>query len=327
MAGTQYTNSVAYLLSQQWLEADAAGYINEVLYGVSPMGIIPIVPTSHFMRDEYFTRGVNSTKLTQKRKLNEMPDATSGNPFKKNTEHTSIYFRRTDIDTRLAKERPGAYDEMLLADAKDMVMDIDYDIFNGVVDSTGYGLSGLKDRIAIGSSYDVNNAGVLTINTSATTMKTFLRKFREARDLIKMAPGMNLVAFCNKRIHRAITSGRDELGANVAGFGYMDILNNRVTTIDDVPLLKLEGDSVNTQTLAFDENGESSTSMFICGIGGAPAEGSKEKPNGLVIVSSDQVIDKETAKVLGQIQTKQEMDIGLRVPAGSVARLSRLKDV
>ncbi len=321
---TTYTNSVSYLNSQQWLEAERLGYINTVLYGISPMGQVPIVPTSHFMRDEFFTDGNDATKHTQKRKLNEVPDATSSNSFKKNTEHTSIYFRRTDIDTRLAADRPAVYDQMLMRDAKKLKMDIDYDIFNGVPDASGYGLEGLKSRIAIGGSYDVNNSATLNPGTSATTMKTFLNLFRETRDLLKMEPGVQVVAFTNRKLKRAVTAGRDQLGANVAGFGYMDILNHRVMTVDDIPLLTLEGDSVGTQILDFDENSESSCSIFLCMIGAGALEGSVEQPNGLVILSSDQVIVPETAKVLKQIQTAQEMDIGLRVPDGSVARLSRL---
>lgn len=321
---TQYTNSVSYLLSQQWLDAQRLGYINTVTYGLSPMGQVPIVPSSHFMRDEYLTVHNAGTKLTQKRKLNEAPPANSANLFKKNVEHTTIYNIRTDVEKRLAERDPGLLDRMMERKAKMMIMDIDYDIFNGVPDEDGYGLQGLKERIAIGSAYDVNNNATLTINTSATTFKTFLRRFREARDLLVMEPGTQVVAFTNRKLKRAITSGRDELGANVAGFGYMDILNHRVMTVDDIPLLTLEGDSTGDLILDFDENSESSTSIWLCAIGGPLSPGSADQPNGMAIVSSDEVIREETESVITQFQNIQEIDVGLRVPPGSVVRLSRL---
>lgn len=323
---TQYTNSVSYLRHNQWLEADQLGYVNTVLYGASFMGMIPIVPTSHFMRDEYMTRTQGSTKLTQKRKLNEQPDAKSQNPFAKQIEQTSIYYRETDIDKRLADHQPSAYDQMLLADAQDMVMDIDYDIINGVPDNTGYGLNGLANRIAIASnsSTGVNNSATLTIDTSATTFKTFLKLFRKAVDKIKLAPGMQVVAFCNEGVEQAVSSGRDMLGADVAGVRYTDILNSRVLSVDNVPLIKVRTDSIGQEILPFSENSESSTSIWICGIGGAPSEGST-MPSGLCILSGDGVIKRATDTTgLTQIQTAQEFEIGLRVPTRSVVRLSRL---
>jgi hypothetical protein len=278
------------------------------------------------MRDEYMARNEQTAKLTQKRKLNEEPEAKSGNPFSKQVELTCLYDRRTDIDIKLAEHRPEVYDQMLLADAQDLVQDIDYDIFNGVPDDSGYGMRGLKDRIPVANAgYDVNNGADLVINTSATTFKTFLRLFRKAKDKIKLAPGQKIVCFCNESVDQAISSGRDELGANVVGVGTMDILNQRVNTVDNIPLLKVRKDTVGTEILAFDE-GTSTTSLFICAIGGGPAEDSKQIPNGMVILSgSDGVIQKRSHQTLAQIQTMQEMEMGLRVPKGSVVRLSRLK--
>lgn len=322
---TQFTNSVSYLRHNHWLEAESLGYVNEVLYGASFMGIIPIVPTSHFMRDEYMARNQQAEKLTQKRKLNEEPPAKSGNPFSKRVEHTALYDRRTDLEIILAEENPGTYDAMLMADAEELVQDIDYDIINGVPDNDGYGLQGLESRIAIGSEMDVNNNTALTINTSGATMKSFLKLFRKAVDKVKLSPGMRLVAFCNEEVEQAISAGRDELGANVVGVSVGDIFNQRVTMIDNVPLVKVRTDSIGTEILPFDENSESSTSIWICGIGGAPGEGSKKLPNGLVILSNQQVIRTRTEQTLTQFRTLQEIDVGLRVPKRSVCRISRLK--
>jgi hypothetical protein len=323
---TTYTNSVSYLNASHWLKAEDLGYINEVLYGASLTGLIPIVPSSDFMRDVYMTRGQQSTKLTQQRRLNEEPDAKSGNPFKDAYELTALYDRRTDIDFKLAEHKPEVYDEMLIVDAQDMAQDIDYDLINGVPSADGYGLNGLENRIPItNTGYDVNNAAALTINTSATTFKTFLRLFRKAKDKLKVPPGGRVIAFCNESVDQAVSSGRDELGANVVGVGETDILNTRVQTIDQVPLIKLRTDSTGAEILPFDENSESSTSIWLCVLGGGPAEGSLRKPNGLVILSSNEVITRRTNQTLTQIQTLQEMEVGLRVPRGSVVRFSRLK--
>ena len=321
---TTYTNSLGYITAQQAWDAETAGYVDTVLRGASFLSLLPIVPTSHFMRDEYFEKTQSGTKLTQQRKLNEEPDAKSKNRFAKVTELTTIYTAKTDIDYRLAEYRPEMYDQMLLADAEDLMQDIDYDVINGVPTQAGYGMNGLANRISIGSSYDTNNGGTLSINTSASTFKTFLRRFRQAVRKLKLSPGMTPVAFMNESVELAIQSGRDELGANVVGTGTFDIMNQRVTHIENVPCVIVRKDSVGTDILPFSENSESSTSIWIVGIGGAPGEGSKKIPNGAVLVSGDQVINRYTERIGTQFRTFQEMDVQLRVPPGSVSRLSRL---
>lgn len=322
---TQYTNSVSYLQHRNEIEADKLGYINSVLYGASFMGMVPIVPANDFMQDIHFERKQGTEKRSQKRKLNEELSSGTFNPFEKKTELTAIFSTQpTSIDYRLAERDPAQFDRMLERDAQDLIMDIDYDIINGVPDSSGYGILGLKSRIPVGSDYNVDNASALTINTSATTFKTFLRQFRSLVRKIKMAPGMQLAAFCNESVDLAVQSGRDELGANVVGVGTTDIMNQRVTTIDNIPLVITRGDSIGTEILAFDETA-STTSIFIVGFGGTSGEGTYKLPQGMVILSSDEVIRDRDFENLTQIQAVQEIDIGLRVPKRSVARLSGLK--
>lgn len=325
---TQYTSSVSYLQHRNEIDADRLGYINSVLYGASFMGMIPIVPANDFMQDNYFERNQGTTKRSQKRKLNEELGAGTFNPFSKMTELTAIYSTQaTSIDYRLAEKDPSQFDRMMERDAQDLMMDIDYDIINGVPDSSGYGINGLKARIPIGdANFNIDNASPLTINTSASTMKTFLREFRAAVRKIKMSPGMQVAAFVNESVDLAVQSGRDELGANVVGVGTTDIMNQRVTTIDNIPLVITRGDSAGTEILAFDEP-SSTTSIFIVGFGGGAGEGSYKIPNGMVILSSDEVIRERSFETLTQYQAIQEMDIGLRVPKRSVARISGLKVV
>ena len=122
---TTYTNSVAYLNAQHWIDAEKLGYINEIFYGTSPLGMVPILPANGFMRHQFMIRGYETAKRTQKRKLNEAPDAKSGNPFRKTDELTTIFSTRTDIDKKQARHMPEMYDQMLLSDAKLLMMDID----------------------------------------------------------------------------------------------------------------------------------------------------------------------------------------------------------
>lgn len=320
---TTFTNSLSYLIHSQHLAANEAGWVDGVLRGASFMNLLPIVPTSHFMRDEYFERTIGGTKLTQQRKLNEEQPAKSHNPFIKKSELTAIYYRRTDIDYRLAQHKPEVYDQMLTADAEHLVMDVDYDIINGVPTNDGYGMNGLANRVAIGSAQDVNNSATLTINTSATTFKTFLRKFRLAAARVKKDAGTRVFAFCNESVDLAIQSGRDELGANGVGIGTVDIMNQRVTHIDSIPLVVVRTDSVGTEILPFTENGESSTSIWFVSLAGT-LEGSNKIPNGVTILSGDGLIRQIPDRELTQIRTIQEVDVQLRVPPRSVARLSRL---
>jgi hypothetical protein len=322
---TTYTNSVSYLQHRNEIDAERLGYINSVLYGASFLKMVPIVPANDFMQDKHMERNQGTTKRTQKRKLNEELQAGTFNPFAPKTELTAIYSTEpTSMDFRLAEKDPAQFDAMMARDAEDLIMDIDYDIINGTPDASGYGLNGLKNRIPIGdANFNIDNSSPLTINTSATTFKTFLREFRAAVRKIKLSPGMQVVCFCNETVDLGVQSGRDELGANVVGVGTTDILNQRVTTIDNVPLVIVRGDSVGTETLAFDETG-STTSIYICGIGGSAGQGST-RPNGLVILSSDEVIRDRYHQTLTQYQGVQEIDIGLLVPKRSVARISGLK--
>jgi hypothetical protein len=322
---TTYLNSISYLNAQHYFDADQLGYVDTVLRGSSFLSLLPIVDTSHFMRDEYMEKNRGTTKNTQKRKLNEEPDKKSKNRFVKRTELTSIYTVASSIDYRVAEEYPQQHDDMMMSDAEDMMMDIDYDIIKGVPDASGYGLRGLEDRVPISNSgYDVNNAATLTINTSATTMKTFLRLFRKAVRKIKRAPGMVVAAFMHENTELAIQSGRDELGANVVGTGTFDILNQPVTTIEGVPLVVVREDSAGNSIIGFDENSENSTSIWIVGFQGGVSEGSKKIPQGVTVLSGDQVIRRYSERIGLQINTFQEMDVQLRTPPGSVARLSRL---
>ena len=322
---TQYTNSVSYMYQNQFMDAQMLGWVDSVLRGASFLSLLPIVPSSHFMREEYYQRKQGTTKQTQTRKLNEEPPAKSFNPFEKKVEYTALYDRRTDIDKKLAKERPESYDQMLFSDAEYLFMDVDYDIINGVPDNTGYGMRGLADRIPVSNTgQDVNNGGAtLNINASAANFKTFLRLFRKAKDKVKRAAGTTVMAFCNETVEQAVSSGRDELGANVVGVGTIDILSERVLSIDNVPLIKVRGDSIGNEILPFTE-GSSSTSIWLVSVSG-PLEGSNRIPNGVTILSSrDEFLTRYDQTTLTQIQTMQEVEVGLRVPDRSVSRLSLL---
>lgn len=323
-----YTNSVAYLLQQQLIDADTVGWVDPILRAAELTQLLPIVPASHFMKDEHFEKKQGGEKTKQTRRLNEEPPARSKNRFVKKSEQTTIFTTRTDIDFKLAQYNPMIYDQLLEDDASELMQDIGYDIVQGVPESDGYGMNGLSNRIAIGGSQDVNDGAALTINTSATTMKKFLNLFRTAVLRVKRGPGMNLVAFVNKDFYLGIQNGRDQLGANVMGVGTVDIMNQVVTSIDGIPLVLLRDDSVGTPILPFGEGGNAGeASIWIVGYGGQPAEGSKGIPQGATLVTSNpgQIIDRYTERLGNQIRTFQEIDLQLRIPTRSVARLSRLK--
>lgn len=327
MANT-YTNSISYLNARGYLDASRAGYINEILYGASFMSIIPFVPTSEFMLDKYWTRDRAAASRTQNRSLNQDYDAKQSNPFKANNEHTYLYGTETDMDYILAEQNPQLFDDMMNDDLKDLITDLDYAIVNDTVTSDGKKINGLKARFPIGSEFDINDSATLTINTSATTMKKFLRMFRRGVDKIKRSPGMQIVCFCNETMEQAVTSGRDELGSGTTTVTTGEMFNQRVTMIDNVPLIKVRDNSVGSAILGFDENGESSTSMFIVGIGGSAGEGSVNKPNGVVLLSTlrdGEMVRRPAPTVYKtQIMQTQEFDLGLRTPRHSVVRVSRL---
>lgn len=325
---TTYSNSISYLNAKGYLGATKAGYINEILYGASFMGIIPIVPTSEFMLDKYWTRDRAAVSRTQNRSLNQDYDAKQSNPFKANNEHTYLYGTETDMDYKLARHTPELFDTMMDDDLKDLVTDLDSSIVNDTVTSDGKKINGLEARVPIGSEFDVNG-GLLTINTSATTMKQFLRQFRRGVDKIKRSPGMQIVAFCNESIEQAVTSGRDELASGTTTVTAGEMFNQRVTMVDGIPLIKVRDDSTGSAILPFDENDESSTSIWLLGIGGGAGEGSVNKPNGVVLLSNvdggDLVQRPEPTVYKTQIYQTQEIEIGLRTPRHSVVRFSRLK--
>jgi hypothetical protein len=331
MANT-YTNALSYLNVKGYLDAETAGYINTVLYGASVMAMTPIVPTSEFMVDKYWTRGRAATSRTQNRSLNQDYDAKQSNPFKANNEHTYLYGTETDMDYKLAGHKPEVFDKMMKDDLVDLMTDLDSAIFNDTVSNDGKKINGLKARFALGSEFDVpgDSSGALTINTSATTMKQLLRRFRLAVDKIKRSPGMQVVAFCNETLEQAITSGRDELGTGTMTVTVGEVFGQRVTMVDGIPLVKVRDDSVGSPILDFDEADDAS-SIWICGIGGGAGEGSEDVPNGMVILSNvdggDLIQKPEPTVFKTQIYQTQEIEIGLRTPERSVVRLSGLKAV
>lgn len=324
---TSYTNSISYLVAKQLLDAKSAGIINTMLYGVSPLSLVPIVPTSDFMEDKWYELGYEGADVTSKRRLNEEPDPTFSQPYKAVNERTGMFYRSAAIDKKIVEEKgPEAFDDIMIRHLQYMRMNMDRDFFNGAVASDGTGFNGLKARVAIGSTYDLNNGGALTINTDASTMKDFLDLFRAAVDSVHMAPGTQLVAFTTKQVKRAITAGRDMLGANVAGVAYTDILNKRVMTVDDIPLVTVEKDSTGTDILGLNENGESSTSIWLVSYGGGATEGGT-LPNGAVILSAGngQFLRQRPFEGETQYRVGLEIEMGLRTPPGSVVRVSRLK--
>jgi hypothetical protein len=333
---TTYTNSLSYLNFRKNIEANRLGYINSVLYGLDLMGMIPIVPANDWMQDIYFERKQATSRRSGIRLLNEEPDPGTFDPFEKKVELTSIYRTQvTSLDKRLAQKDPSQMDMLMRVDAQDMMQDINFDLINGTLDQTGRGIMGLRYRIPstaevtasngaqVDSGFNFDAGSDLNINGSTTNFKKFLRLFRAAKDELKVPPGGQVYAFTNTKINQAITSGRDELGANVTGIGTVDILNSRVNTIDDTPLLVLRDDSAGSQILPFTE-ANNTGSLYLVVVGGGAGEGST-LPNGVVILSSDQVIREYADVQLTQIQGMQEMDIGLRVPRRSVARVSRLQ--
>ena len=325
---TTYPNALSHLVANHYLDADRLGWVHVGLTGASISNLLPIVPTKSFMKESYMEKDFGNTRLTSKRRLNEEPDATSKNPYRKMEEQTAIYSIKASMDKKLMRYGKEAffanYNQLLEDQAQDLFMDFDWDIVNGDTDDNGYGFKGFEQRVAIGDTdLDVNNSGTLSIKGSAANFRSFLELFRRAVDRLKTGPGTQVIALCNETIQQSVSVGRDLIGASNIGVGTVDILNQRVMMIDNVPLVKVRTDSANTQILPFDENGESSTSIWLVAVG-APLQGSKSVPNGVCVISSSIGLERETNDTLTQIETLQEGDFGLRVPKRSLVRLSRL---
>lgn len=323
---TSYPNAVSHLLANQYLDADKLGYVQTALYGAQISQLLPITPTAGFMKDAYFEKDFSAASGVSKRRLNERPDATSKNPYIRKEEQTQIYSAVAAMDKKLmrynAEDFAAKYDQLLNDYGTDIFLKLDWDIVNGTIDNYGVGFNGFEARVPIGDAMDVNNSATVSLKTS-TGLRTFTEMFRKTRDKIKAGPGTQLLALANETVHQSISAGRDQLGANVVGYDTMDILNQRVTTIDGVPLLKLRTDDIGTEILPFDENGESSTSVWLVAVG-APLEGSKGIPNGVCLLSSSLGLERETDETVTQVETLIEGDFGLRVPKRSLARISRL---
>lgn len=322
---TTYANSLSYLAIQNALDADKLGYVNSTLVGESFMGLFPIVPTSHFMREEYMEKKPGA-KTTTKRALSTEPDPSKVAQFAKKVETTTLYYDSCQIDKKVAARYPERYDSMLLQKGQEIVQNIDYDIIRGVPDDTGLGLNGLANRIGVtDAKWAVNNSATLTIDTDASTFKQFLKLFRKAVRKIKRAPGMRIAAFMNERTELAIQAGRDVLGASVIGSSVFDILNQTVTTIEGIPLLITRGDSAENEIIGFDENAESSTSIWIVGFGGGVTPDAHLIPQGVNILTGDSLVQFDDAQTVKTVTTGIDYEVGLRVPDASVVRFSRLK--
>lgn len=320
-----YVNALSYLDHMAAIEAERAAYIDTVLRYSSMAQMVPIVPTSHFMEDHFYEKERPATSNVQKRKLNQDVDAKHTGNYIAKREPTFLYKTKTQMDYKLVNKDPEELDRRMATDMGAMMEVLDYDIINSVETDDGDSFNGLKQRLTGDFLLTPTGAGGFTVNSSATTMKTFVSIIREALSELKLGPGAQPVIFVNKHIDLAIQNGRDAIGADAVGTGTVDIFNQRVTMLDGVPLVKLGADDIGRKILPFSEP-DDTCSIYVCAIGGAPAEGSKEKPNGMVLLSSsDGVMDEHVERIGVQIYGHQEAEFGLRVPKRSAIRINNLK--
>lgn len=316
---TTFTNAVKVYQTLTSLAAEELGYVDATLRGTQVSKLIPIVEPEKFMLDEYYERKLPTQSVVQTRRINTNPDAKAVNRYEQKSNRTILFGTKAEIDYKELQAKPDELDNRIEDAQEDTGYVIDYQIFNGDPDTSEgeefHGLKSLSD-----SSNTFNNGAALSIGTSATTMRTFMSIFRKAKRSLKVGAGAQVVACMNEGLLEGIYKGRDQMGANVLGTKHFDLLNDDVEMLDNTPLIIIRQDDIGNDILPFSET-NSSSSIYLMVIGGAPAEGSKRLPNGIYGLSSGGV--QQTPEVEGNIRrVTLDFEYGVRVPKRSFARVS-----
>lgn len=321
---TNFLNALNVLQVMERLDAEQLGYVDTILRGTSVSKILPIVEPSKFKQDEFYERKQKAESVVQTRLLNQNPDPKHVNNYEKVVEKTIQLGGVVEIDYKELEESPDELDRRIEDFLFDLGFSLDYKVFNG--DNTAGDFLGLKSRIPSDLLFDNAGAG-LQINASAANFRTFMSLFRKAHRKVKRAAGTFIAAFMNDGVNEAIQGGRDQMGANVLGTAHLDILNEEVTTLDGIPLITVRDDDFGNAILPQAETvgaANDCSSIYICVIGGLPAEGSHKIPNGIVGLSKGGV--QQTPQVDGNIRRVTiDYEYGIRVPYRSVARIQGVR--
>ena len=321
---TTYTNAVNVLQMTTSLDAEQLGYVDTALRGTSIVKAVSTVPPSKFMQDEYYERVLPGTSQVQTRTINQDPDSTAINRYKKQQTRTILFATKAQIDRKELEHKPNELDRRINDSLADIGYKADYMFINGNPDTAAAGTQeffGLK-ALCTGTQLLNNGGGTLDIAASLANFNLFRSLCRKAKRRIKVAPDMQLAWLVNESVLEAIYAGRDLAGANTLGTSYFDLLNQDLETLEQIPLVMLRGDDIGNEILPTTET-SSSSSMYLVGLGGAPAPESQEIPNGIVGLHEGGIA--MTPEVRGnQRIVTSDWEYGIRVPYRSCARINLL---
>lgn len=304
----------------QSLDADQLGYVNTMLAGASFSKYVQIVPPKKFKKDEYYERKQKAESVVQKRLLNQNPDPKHVNNYEKIEEPTVQVGGAVEIDYKLLAYKPNELDRRINDFLFDMGLALDYMAFNG--DQTNGDFVGLKNRVPSDLIFD-NGGSTLQINASVANFLTLCSLFRKLKRRLKGGPGATLVAWMNDTVYEGIQAGAKLAGANFLGNKVVDLLNDEFVTLESVPLLPVMQDDAGNDILPQTEGGGTEGSIYLTYLGGAPADGSQEIPNGVVFLSEGGV--SQTPQIDGNIRrVTLDYEAGLRVPHRTLGRIRKL---
>ena len=320
---TNFANALKLLQAKTEIDKDQLGYVNTILMGSSISAQIPIVQPSDFNTHKYFEKKQKSTSLLSTRVLNQNPDPTAVNQYEEKTEATFLIGSAVEVDHRILKRKPTFLDQAVNDRLRDLGHSLDYKIINGDPQgNANVDLRGLKDRLDTLNT-NLFNSSDLTINTDASTFRTFVSLLRKAARNVQTVAGNIKMAWTSEMVYDGIINGRLLLGGQTIGSKYTDLLNTEdVIEVEGIPIMFTRKNDAGTDIIS-EAEANSTSSLYICSVGlGVDEEGTL--PNGLLGLSDGEVT--LTPQVDGNIRRVTiDYQYGLAAPTRCAARIRQLK--
>lgn len=217
------------------------------------------------------------------------------------------------IDKKVERQLPGTLLKQTRQRLKALGLFVDDKFFNGSTATSEKEFDGLKRILGDSGSYVVNEASGLTINTDASTFKTFLDLLDDA---LRKVLGQPTAILCSDILRDAVTSGARHLGADTLGTA-TDFLGQQVVAYRGVPFVAFGNNASGTAILPFTESigAASSASAYVVkldtddGVCGLTTGGIQ------IIPDEDNLFHRDVI----------DFDMGLKVTTNSAVRVAGLK--
>lgn len=249
----------------------------------------------------------------QTRGLNEDYNNTSAD-FRERQYGVGFLGDALRIEKHVEQQLPGTVAKQMRVKLRMLARQVNNYFINGSRATSKKQFDGLKTICGDSGSMVIGTGSDITVNTSLTTMKTFLDRLDEAFRSINGEPN---AIWMNDILYDAITSGARHLGADVLGTT-TNFLGQQVTSYRGVPFLKLKNDQAGTAILPFTEalgGGSSQTSCYVTkmdrdeGLCGVSTRGITILPD------EDNLFHRDVL----------DFSMGLRDVTNSIIRVARLK--